>query len=162
MFVKISSVANAREPLARCPERGFYQFKKGCFRTLVKTTILMKSVVVNPRQMLSSVIIIIHHITIRPHRSTLPTKKQHPWGSCVPSALFLFLGVLASPPLFWLFFGFLGCPVPVLLLTIYNYIHLFTTTTYKPTTTLPMGETKWWDEGETKVKRRWNRGETKT
>ena len=46
MFVKISSVANAREPLARCPERGFYQFKKGCFRTLVKTTIIMKSAVV--------------------------------------------------------------------------------------------------------------------
>ena len=107
VFVKISSVANAREPLARCPERGFYQFKKGCFRTLVKTTILMKSVVVNPRQMLSSVIIIIHHITIRPHRSTLPTKKTTPlgflrplriifvsWGSCVPSAFLIVLRVL--------------------------------------------------------------------
>ena len=118
----------------------------------------------------SSVIIIIisssfhHHfiLIVQPFQQ----EKQHPWVSCVPSALFFFSWGSCVPSALLNVLRVLGLsrsrPTPIYIqvytpttIYIYNYLQL-------PTTIYNYLQVKQkWNEGETKVKRKWNEGETK-
>ena len=149
MFVKNIKCRECSRASGEVSWKGVLSVQKGCFRSLVKTTIFYESVVVCPqcRRRSSSSSSTISH----PHRSTPSTRKQKkktPLGFLRPLRFILVSSgswVVPFPSYSYLYTT----------IYIYNYLQL-------PTTTYNYLQVKQkWNEGETKVKRKWNEGETR-